>query len=137
VADECRLETQQYLPRANPELDALISVSQVPGEVCFPVQFERHIGAPLPHVEQRRFAANLLSLSARTHSINADTQELEQELHEIVDPFTGEPLHLRLEGSNVVLYSVGKDLADDGGTEENARFEPDIVAVAKSSAQSF
>jgi hypothetical protein len=31
------------------------------------------------------------------------------------DTFTGEPLHYRLEGNGYVLYSVGRDMRDDGG----------------------
>jgi hypothetical protein len=35
-----------------------------------------------------------------------------------LDPFTGKPLVYRPEGAGFVLYSLGENLADDGGTEE-------------------
>lgn len=34
------------------------------------------------------------------------------------DTFTGEPLHYRLEGNGYVLYSVGRDMRDDGGNSD-------------------
>ena len=39
------------------------------------------------------------------------------EIH--LDPFTGQPLVYRPEGDGFLLYSLGENLADDGGTEES------------------
>ena len=43
------------------------------------------------------------------------------------DPFTGSELVLCEEGEDLVIYSVGSDQIDDGGVEENSRFNPDVV----------
>jgi len=47
-----------------------------------------------------------------------------------VDPFDGEPLRYRESGSDYVLYSVGKDKRDDGGTAGyviGKDVEPDMI----------
>ena len=36
-----------------------------------------------------------------------------------VDPFTGKPFHYRREGSGFIVYSVGRDGADGGGTRRH------------------
>lgn len=36
----------------------------------------------------------------------------------IVDPFTGEPFHYSMIGNGFELYSVGRDLTDDGGRDD-------------------
>jgi len=38
-----------------------------------------------------------------------------------IDPFNGSPLHLRKAGDEWVIYSVGKDLIDDGGQLEDEK----------------
>ncbi len=43
-----------------------------------------------------------------------------------VDPFSGGPLHYRVEGDGFVLYSVDRDGVDDGGTE-GTRSKGDLV----------
>jgi hypothetical protein len=46
-----------------------------------------------------------------------------------LDPFTGEPLKLKLEGEGFVVYSLGQDLVDNGGTPpERFSTKGDIVA---------
>jgi hypothetical protein len=45
-----------------------------------------------------------------------------------LDPFAGQPLRLKRQGQGVVLYSVGRDLKDDGGTAWDAEKQAgDIV----------
>lgn len=46
-----------------------------------------------------------------------------------VDPFSGGPLHYRVEGDGFVLYSVDRDGVDDGGTE-GTRSKGDLVWTA-------
>ena len=36
-----------------------------------------------------------------------------------IDPFSGQPLRLKLDGKDLVLYSVGPDGTDDGGAPWN------------------
>jgi hypothetical protein len=36
-----------------------------------------------------------------------------------VDPFDGQPLRMNRHGREIVLYSIGRDLKDDGGTPED------------------
>src|SRR5262249_44069112 len=44
------------------------------------------------------------------------------------DPFDGRPLRLKHDGKGLVLYSIGRDLRDDGGVAVGANREPgDIV----------
>ena len=43
------------------------------------------------------------------------------------DPFDGAPLRFRSEAENYLVYSVGTNGADDGGTSEPASQPPDIV----------
>ena len=44
------------------------------------------------------------------------------------DPFDGQPLRMKRDGAGVVLYSVGRNLKDDGGIAWNAeKKEGDIV----------
>jgi len=47
---------------------------------------------------------------------------------DILDPFTGQPFVYRLEENGFLLYSVGPDLADDGGTDyDYKKTKGDIV----------
>ena len=43
------------------------------------------------------------------------------------DPFSGEDYVYRTEGEGFVLYSVDRDLKDDGGTPMKGRAQGDIV----------
>jgi hypothetical protein len=42
-----------------------------------------------------------------------------------IDPFTGEPLHVKKRPDGWAIYSVGKDLKDDGGVSNNCFRGPD------------
>jgi hypothetical protein len=45
-----------------------------------------------------------------------------------LDPFSGRPLRLRRDGDGLVIYSVGRDLKDDGGHPvEPGKWEGDLV----------
>jgi hypothetical protein len=44
----------------------------------------------------------------------------------LTDPFDGQPLRYRNQGTGYVLYSIGPDLKDDGGKPMNGK-EGDIV----------
>ncbi len=78
--DGCLLETEKYLRRIAPQIEALLAVSLEDDEVRFPVPFERHIGALVPHAQQLRFAAQILFLQARVHAIQGNTDDLERTL---------------------------------------------------------
>jgi len=43
----------------------------------------------------------------------------------LTDPFTQAPLHYHAEGEGFLLYSVGEDLKDNGGTPRQERRDPD------------
>jgi hypothetical protein len=43
----------------------------------------------------------------------------------LIDPYTGKPLLYRPEGEGFVVYSVGEDLKDNGGTPRPERQDPD------------
>ena len=44
------------------------------------------------------------------------------------DPFDGQPLRMKRQGQEIVLYSIGDDLKDDGGTPfDPAKGQGDIV----------
>ena len=45
------------------------------------------------------------------------------------DPFDGYPLRYRIRGSGFVVYSVGEDLTDNAGREEDARGKPFATAT--------
>jgi hypothetical protein len=47
------------------------------------------------------------------------------------DPFDGQPLRMRLEGAEIVIYSVGADGQDNQGVSEGGRGLPDIVVRVK------
>ena len=44
-----------------------------------------------------------------------------------LDPFDGEPLRYKVLADGYVVYSVGKDLVDDGGEDEYGTGEPDVI----------
>lgn len=44
-----------------------------------------------------------------------------------LDPYDGQPLRMKLEADVLVIYSVGKDRRDDGGSDVDDRGEPDIA----------
>jgi hypothetical protein len=48
-----------------------------------------------------------------------------------LDPYDGQPLRLKVEDGELVLYSVGKNAADDGGSDLEGRGEPDIAVRLK------
>lgn len=50
-------------------------------------------------------------------------------LEGLVDPFTQEPLHYRIEGEGFVVYSVGEDLKDNGGSPPQHRQRTDYDLV--------
>jgi len=84
--------------------------------------------------EARRYAL-LAAAALAVH--RAETGEFPKKLAELTpklleqvpaDPFTGEPLIYRRTEDGYVLYSVGPDLEDDGGVEnEDDREEGDLV----------
>ena len=45
------------------------------------------------------------------------------------DPFDGKPLRMKMDGPDLLFYSIGMDQKDDGGKKAEARnlFEGDIV----------
>jgi hypothetical protein len=83
---------------------------------------------------------NLADLTARSRIVRSglkiiefqqETGRLPTTLAEAVsgeaaeDPFTGKPLHYRTEGAGFVLYSVGRDMKDDGGkAQDRSASEP-------------
>jgi hypothetical protein len=50
-------------------------------------------------------------------------------LERLTDPYTQEPLHYRTEGEGFVVYSVGEDLRDNGGTPRQPRGKADYDFV--------
>lgn len=49
----------------------------------------------------------------------------------LVDPFSGKPLHYKIEEARAVIYSVGDDQNDDGGAcESEGRQQPRDVGIA-------
>lgn len=47
--------------------------------------------------------------------------------HMPTDPFDGQPLRLIVQDDRLVVYSIGKDLVDDGGACQLPRLEPDVA----------
>jgi hypothetical protein len=47
----------------------------------------------------------------------------------LVDPYTQEPLHYRAEGEGFVVYSVGEDMKDNGGSPQQPRQKTDYDLV--------
>ena len=47
----------------------------------------------------------------------------------MVDPVTGRPLHYRRQANGFVLYSVGTDQEDDGGTGDSP--DGDIMVAVR------
>jgi hypothetical protein len=46
----------------------------------------------------------------------------------LLDPFDGQPLRMKRSGEDVLLYSIGRHLKDDGGAAwDSAEKEGDIV----------
>jgi hypothetical protein len=43
------------------------------------------------------------------------------------DPLDGQPLRLKRDGKDLLLYSIGRDLKDDGGAVQDPRWEGDLV----------
>ncbi len=87
---------------------------------------------------ERALANDRLTLAAAALAVHrAETGEFPKKLAELTpklleqvpaDPFTGEPLIYRRTEDGYVLYSVGPDLEDDGGVEnEDDREEGDLV----------
>ena len=82
--------------------------------------------------------ATLCALAAERHRLKQG--QLPAKLADLVpeflpavptDPFDGQPLRMLERGEELVIYSVGKDLKDDGGVENNHTAEPDIVVTLK------
>jgi hypothetical protein len=48
-----------------------------------------------------------------------------------LDPFDGQPVRMRVTDSELVLYSIGRDLRDDGAPPAPSPHEPDIVVRLK------
>jgi hypothetical protein len=48
-----------------------------------------------------------------------------------IDPFDGQPLRYRVTDDHVLLYSIGRDRADDGGATDEQGLEPDIVVEVR------
>ncbi len=48
-----------------------------------------------------------------------------------IDPFDGQPLRMLVQDDRLTIYSIGKDLVDDGGTCQLPRQEPDIAIEIK------
>jgi hypothetical protein len=46
-------------------------------------------------------------------------------LGELIDPFSGQPLHYHPEGEGFVVYSVGEDRKDNGGTPRPEKEDSD------------
>lgn len=44
-----------------------------------------------------------------------------------LDPFADQPLRFKSSGDGLLIYSVGSDGIDNGGTEDSGKAEPDIV----------
>jgi hypothetical protein len=55
-------------------------------------------------------------------------------LRDVSDPFTGKPLLYRVEDQGFVLYSVGEDLKDNGGTPKQRKQSTDFDIVWRFSA---
>jgi hypothetical protein len=53
-----------------------------------------------------------------------------------VDPFDGQPLRFVVNADELLLYSIGKDGRDDGGSDPDGRGEPDIAVRLKTNPQS-
>ena len=47
------------------------------------------------------------------------------------DPFDGQPLRMAVTSEGLTIYSVGRDMKDDGGIDPENKFEPDIVVRLK------
>ncbi len=55
---------------------------------------------------------------------------------DLVDPFNGKPLQYRKTDSGFVVYSIGENLVDDGGTTSEKNREGDIVWECRGGEQS-
>jgi hypothetical protein len=44
-----------------------------------------------------------------------------------LDPFDGQPLRMKRDGKELLLYSIGPDLRDDGGAWDPKSKEGDLV----------
>jgi hypothetical protein len=62
----------------------------------------------------------------------SDLQSLGEFLGEMpLDPYDGKPLRMMVRDEELVIYSIGLDGRDNGGTEIQDRNEPDIVVQLK------
>lgn len=44
-----------------------------------------------------------------------------------IDSFDGQPLKMKLDGHELIFYSIGRNRTDDGGSDRNGPYEPDMV----------
>jgi hypothetical protein len=50
------------------------------------------------------------------------------------DPYNGHPLHYALRDGEIIIYSVGRNLVDDGGLDEGGHGDPDVVFVLRTTS---
>jgi hypothetical protein len=48
-----------------------------------------------------------------------------------LDTFDGQPLRMKQDGDELIFYSIGRNRVDDGGSDKNGHFEPDMVVRVK------
>jgi len=105
--------------------------------LLFPSAIAAHVGIV---THDARCNVTLVSLSAnRFRERSGRWPQNVDELREVglpadcIDPFTGNDLVIRADGEDLIVYSIGADLTDDGGTEEDGRSRPDVtVRIAAS-----
>ena len=64
----------------------------------------------------------------QAHSVFPQTLD-DLGLRKLTDPFTQEPLHYRVEGDGFVVYSMGEDLKDNGGSARQPKQRTDYDLV--------
>jgi hypothetical protein len=102
--------------------------------------FTYYAGALLPHFPKAASIQALIEVTATglaCESYRSSHGKYPRKLEELVprfiaaipaDPFTGEPLLYALRPPGFVVYSVGEDLADDGGVHGALdRYRPDVA----------
>lgn len=48
-----------------------------------------------------------------------------------IDSFDGQPLRMKQDEDELIFYSIGRNRIDDGGSDKNGHFEPDMVVRVK------